>query len=642
MTRQLASLALLAGLTSLWACGDNDVEEPFYTEERVPCADRNPLRNAYYGDLHVHTRNSFDAYVWENRNDPGAAYDFARGLPIQLPPLDANGQGTQTLQLSRPLDFAAVTDHAEYLGEVASCADTEAAGYDTELCQGFRAGLDDAVVQFGTELTAPTPERFIDLCGADGSQCTNLATSVWQRIIEAAEAAYDRTDACTFTSLVGYEWSSNTSGRNLHRNVIFRNANVPAYPTSYFEASTAHELWMALERDCVADDGCQVLAIPHNSNLSNGGMFAPQYPGAPTVEQQAERAALRQRSEPLVELFQHKGSSECINGISGIMGQPDELCEIEQLRPLADNDCGDQVGFFGIINDGCVSRYDFWRGQLLGGLQEAARLGINPYRLGVIASTDTHNATPGATEEANYAGHIGIFEATPEARLGQGFDQPSGYIGNPGGLAGVWAEENSRDGIFRALSAREAFATSGTRIAPRLFGGWDYNQNLCDDPQMLATAYERGVPMGQSLPRRPGGADAPRFIVSSLRDGHEDAVPLQHLQVIKGWLDSDGQAHYRVYDVAGDPDNGASVDLATCEPQGTGFDALCAVWSDPDFQPEQSAFYYARTVENPTCRWSWRDCLSMDEVDRPATCSDPEVPQTIHEMAWTSPIWYEP
>lgn len=625
-----------------WACGQNpDPPEPFYTEEREPCADRNPLRNAYFGDLHVHTRNSFDAYVWENRNDAATAYDFAKGMPIDLPPLDGMGQGTQTLQLTRPLDFAAVTDHAEYLGEVATCADPDSSGYNTELCQGFRMGHDNAVVQFGTELTAPTPERFTALCGADGSLCTNLGRSVWQRVIDAAEAAYDRTSACTFTSLIGYEWTSNTSGRNLHRNVIFRNANVPAQPTSYFEASRDYELWAALERDCDRDEGCQVLAIPHNSNLSNGGMFAPLYPGAPTEDDQRARAALRARNEPLLEIFQHKGGSECINGISGVLGEPDELCDFEQLRPIEDNDCGESVGFFGIINDGCVSRYDFWRGQLLSGLREFERLGVNPNRLGVIASTDTHNSTPGATEEANFKGHIGIFEATPEARLGDGFEQPSGTIGNPGGLAGVWAEENSRDGIFRALSAREAFATSGTRIAPRLFGSFEYDDGLCIDPQMLTLAYDRGVPMGQTLPNAPSGA-TPQFIVSALRDPHADAAPLQHIQVIKGWLDDQGEMRVRVFDVAGDRENGASVDEATCEPVGAGFDDLCEIWTDTEFKPGEHAFYYARVVENPTCRWSWRDCLSLPASERPPACSDPAIPRTIQEMAWTSPIWYEP
>ncbi len=636
--------------TALAACGDpqsfvlpapdaGEPPAPFrYTEERAPCADRNPLRNVYFGDLHVHTRFSFDAYFWETRADPSDAYRFAKGEPIRIPPSDATGQPSQTVRLARALDFAAVTDHAEFLGEISTCDMPGQPGFDSTFCQNYRALDADAFLALGTSLTSPSPPRQAEVC--DESECQSVTRNVWQRIAEANDAAYDRSSACSFTTLHGYEWSGNTDFRNLHRNVIFRNGQIPDRPVSYYDALTPEQLWARLDTLC-EDVGpeCQVLAIPHNSNLSNGGMFSPVYPGAETLSDEREQAALRARVEPLVETFQHKGNSECTPSISGIIGAPDELCRFEEI--VGNNeDCGDEIGNLGILGMGCVSRHDYVRNALLLGMAEEERLGVNPHRYGFIGSTDTHNATAGAAEENDYDGHVGNEEDTAAERLGPGFAQPSGIIGNPGGLAGVWALENSRDGIFDALARRETFTTSGTRIAPRLFGGWGFEPNLCNDPKMLEKAYESGVPMGATLPAR-GGAMAPTLIAAALRDAAGE-VPLQRLQIVKGWISANGDSRYEVFDVAGEADNGATVDDSTCTPSGSGFDSLCNVWTDPDFDPARPAFYYLRVVENPTCRWSWRQCLQFTSGDLPQGCARTDIPHTIQEMAWSSPIWYTP
>jgi hypothetical protein len=606
-----------------------------------PCAQRNPLRNAYFGDLHVHTRNSFDAYLWDTRTTPMQAYRFARGESLALAPLDANGNGTRTVQLARPLDFAAVTDHSEFLGEVESCTTPSSPTYDSANCQLFRSASVRAFTNFGVKVTSSRPARFPDVCGPNNGVCRQAAGDVWERIQAAAAAAYER---CTFTAFIAYEYSRSPGGSTMHRNVIFRNDRVP-FPISAFEQPTPQGLWRELKAACQdTGTGCDVLAIPHNSNESNGHQFLVEYPGAQTLDDERAQAQLRAAMEPLVEVYQHKGNSECFNGISGIVGAPDEQCEFEKRRQGTVPDCMDRTGQQGAAGVGCVSKLDYVRGALLAGLQEQDRIGINPYRLGFIGSTDTHNGTPGFTDEWSWIGHQGNQDAAPADQLGGGAITDGGILFSPGALAGVWAEENSRSSIFEALRRKETFATSGTRISVRVFGGWELPPDMCTDPNMIQTGYARGVPMGGILPAPPAVPSAPTFAIAALRDpGTTDhpGTALQRLQVIKGWIDA-GAWHQQVYDVAGDANNGASVDLASCAPHGPGAEELCTVWTDPNFDPARRAFYYVRVLENPACRWNTWLCNRLPAEKRPPACDDPTAPKTIQERAWTSPIWYEP
>jgi hypothetical protein len=605
------------------------------------CADFDPLRNVYFGDLHVHTAFSFDSYVFDIRNTPADAYRFARGEPLALPPLDAAGEGTQTLRLARPLDFAAVTDHSEFLGEVDLCTVPGAAGFDSEACAVFRAGGAGGQTVLGLLTAVESPERLEEICG-DGADCASRASEVWRRTIAAAEEATDASAECAFTAFVAYEYTANTGASSQHRNVIFRNDSVPL-PTSYIERPTAAGLWQELRASCLdAGSGCDVLAIPHNSNQSNGRSFLVEYPDGAGADEQRAQAAFRAAIEPLVEIYQHKGDSECANGLSGIAGAPDELCEFEKLRPPPFVDCGDGVGTGGTAGGGCVSRRDFVRGALLAGLAEEERIGVNPLRLGVIASTDTHNGTPGAVAENAFAGHRGNVDDTPEERLVSGGFR-NGVIFSPGGLAAVWAEENTRESLFDALRRREVFGTSGPRIAVRFFGGWRDAEDACADPALLENAYASGVPMGGVLPA-PAGSGSPTFLALALRDAGDaerPSVRLQRLQIVKGWL-AGGEARQKVFDVAGDTSGAATVDEETCLVSGPGFDSLCTAWTDPEFDPAQRAFYYLRVLETPSCRWTAIQCNALPVEGRPAPCSDPSVPKTIQERAWTSPIWYAP
>ncbi len=614
-----------------------------YAEDLPRCAQHSPTRNAYFGDLHVHTAVSFDAQAFDVRTTPADAYRFAQGDPVQLPPLDPMGQGTQTVQIDRPLDFAAVTDHSEFLGEVDLCITPGSPSYDTESCQLYRVGGNSGTTHFGVRVALDPPARFPDLCGPDDQTCLGQAATVWERMQQAAEDAYDRTSDCRFTSFVGYEYTGSRFVSTLHRNVIFRNDRVP-FPTSVFEQPTALGLWTELANTCIAGTpGCDVLAIPHNSNESNGKMFQIEYPGSTGVDDDRVQAARRASMEPLFEVYQHKGSSECFNGLSGIVGASDEQCEFEKRRYDNPADCGDGVGGGGTITLGCVSRRDFVRGALLEGLKEQERIGVNPLRLGLIASTDTHNGTPGAVAEDGWLGHRGTDDGTPDTRLGEGQFYLGGWRFSPGGLVGVWAEENSRPALFDAMRRRETFATSGPRISVRLFGGFGLSPSLCTTPTLLEDAYAQGVPMGGLLGPSAGAA-APSFVVSALADPgtpSRPGTPLQRIQIVKGWLEN-GVAHQQVYDVAGNPANGATVDEATCTQTGPGDASLCSVWTDPDFAADQHAFYYARVIENPSCRWHAYGCNALPPMDRPASCSDPNVPRTVQERAWTSPIWYEP
>ncbi len=621
-----------------------------YTEERAPCRDYTPLRQPLFGDLHVHTSFSFDAAANSIGATPTDAHRFAKGEAIDFWPLDENGEPAGQFAIDRPLDFLAVTDHGEFLGERALCRTPGSPSYDTPFCAEYREDQRQGMMLLGQVITTETPARIEEVCGVDSTLCLDAAKAPWQRMIEAAEAAYDRSEECAFTSFVGYEYTGTPGVSNYHRNVIFRNAEVPDLPVSYVDAPIDSRLWRQLDAACSAEAGCSYLTIPHNTNLANGRM-APYMGLEDTVESRRAYAEVRLDREPIIEIFQHKGGSECINGLSTVMGAPDELCDVEAVRVLGreesftamasvdgelvttdevvvTTECGDGVGENGMVGAGCVDETDFVRSALLVGLQEEQAIGLNPVKLGIIASTDTHTATPGAVAEADFRGAV-TGEATPEERLEPGL-LTSGREGNPGGLAGVWAVENSRDAIFEAMQRREVFGTSGPRITPRFFAGWNYSENLCGSESLVAEGYAGGVPMGGDLEDVPAADAKPAFIAFAARDSAEDATPLRELQLIKGWIDVDGALRYAVRPIA----NAANADA--------GADTLCAVVKDETFDPAQSAYYYLRAVEAPTPRWSAYDCQRIEEAARPAVCSDGTLPENTVEMAWTSPIWYRP
>ena len=594
------------------------------------------MRRPFFGDLHVHTRYSLDASTQGTRVGPREAYRFARGETIGIQPYGPDGESRRQVRLARPLDFAAVTDHAELLGETYVCETPGLPGYDSLVCRVYRRWprLAFYLMNGRGSRYAAGVERF-RFCGPRSIYCLEAAATVWGEIRAAAEEAYDLTPECRFTTFVGYEWTGSPEGRNLHRNVLFRNGAVPDLPVSYFEAPNPTILWRRLERRC--EDrlpGCEALAIPHNSNLSGGSMF-----DTPTDQRMtATHAAAWAQAEPLIEVMQHKGDSECLSG----PGESDEQCGFEKLPYETFTS-----KFVPWENDEPSSR-SFVRTALREGLLWQSRLGVNPFRFGMIGSTDTHLGTPGAVSERAHLGHGGAGVPADTA-------MPPGLIDdiefNPGGLAVLWAEENSRGALFDAMRRREAYATSGPRIVVRFFAGWDLPADMCGDAPFVEHGYRQGVPMGAVLPPAPpGDGSPPSFAIWALRDpGTDDdpGTPLQRLQIVKGWV-ANGETHERVFDLEGDTEEEAWVDLETCKPTGPGYDSLCSLWQDPDFHPDLPAFYYVRVLENPTCRWSTYACnaAGVDCAD-PSTigegledCCDPRYPRAIQERAWTSPIWY--
>jgi len=610
-----------------------------------PCASRSEYRNPYFGDLHIHTAYSQDASTQGTRNRPRDAYRFARGEPMGIQPYDGTGRALRTMQLSRPLDFAAVTDHAEQLGETLICQTPELPGYDSWVCRLYRRWPRVAFFVMNTRAAySSAPARF-GFCGNGGGNCRDAARTPWKDIIDAAEAAYDRTSDCGFTTFVGYEWTGAPGSNNIHRNVIFANEHTTDLPISYFEASSPESLWSQLREQCTDNgNGCDAIIIPHNSNLSGGLMFEP-------VNAEGERidevyAAERARYELLVEVLQHKGDSECMLSPT----TTDELCGFEKL-PYSN--------FRGKYVRGLRRSPEpagFVRDALKQGLAEEARLGINPFKLGIIGSTDTHLGAAGAVEEDRFVGHGGAGVPARDA-IPPGL--PDDIEFNPGGLAVLWAEENTRESLFAAMKRREAYGTSGPRLIVRFFGGWDYPEDLCQVRENhIAIGYEKGVPMGGDLPTLPEGHDpaqGPRFALWAFADVARVSVPptpLERLQVIKGWRSADGSLHERVFDVAVAPrtDEPAGTDPTTCRAKGRGPRSLCTVWTDPDFRAEELAFYYARVVESPTCRWSQRMCVGAGvRCDDESTigegfeaCCSPDHQRLVQERAWTSPIWYRP
>ena len=620
-----------------------------------PCRSHTPLRQAFFGDLHVHTGLSSDAWNYDVRVRPRDAYGYGFGSELLLPPNDASGRGTRKVKIDRPLDFMAVTDHAEFLGETSLCANPTSPVYESDGCRSIRASETPLDNPNAIKIFLPGPSRETDICGEEGELCRQAESAMWEETISAAEEWNDESAECERTTFIGFEYSSLRLGSNLHRNVIFRNNRVLSRPVSYMDVQREWKLWEVLDEACIdSGTGCDVISIPHNSNISNGRMFAIDYPETRSLEEQRARASLRSRMEPLVEIMQHKGDSECRVVMPGVLGRPDEACGFEKFEDIRHTSDEGERGEPGLCWDfmadtlpklgpgACMNHRNYVRYVLTEGLAEEERLGVNPFKLGLLASTDTHNGMAGGVSEAGWPGHLGVADAGPEERLVEGAGGMAGMAYNPGGIVGVWAEENSREAIFAALRRREVFGTSGPRIQARFFGGWDYPDGLCAADDRLEKADRAGVPMGADLPatNRDG---APVFLALALADPGTAAHPgqdLQRIQIIKGWVEA-GLLHQKVFDVA--TTSGESrVDAMTCEASGGGARELCGVFRDPDFDPEKKAVYYARVLEDPTCRYSAQECARLAPEDRPSGCAHRVTEAIQQERAWTSPIWYTP
>ncbi|MGH7289122.1 MAG: DUF3604 domain-containing protein, partial [Myxococcota bacterium] len=492
------------------------------SEEREPCAHHDPLRRPFFGELHVHTAFSFDAWGQGTRNTPRDAYAFAKGESLGIQPYDAKGQPLRRVQLRRPLDFALVSDHAELLGETRICQTPGAAGHDSFVCWLNLRFPKLGYALVNSQYASRTPRR-MSLCGEGAADCLAQESLAWRAIQDAAEEAYDRSPSCRFTSFVGYEWSGMPDGNNLHRNVVFRNASVPARPANYIEQKTVEALWTRLEEDCLeAGTGCEALAIPHNSNVSGGQMFLDvRSDGGKLTRADAERRVARER---LLEVTQHKGDSECRAGGS------DELCGYEKLGFTRMDQMASERMW------SAPAPLSYAREALMEGLRLSQQLGANPFAFGLVGATDTHLGTPGLVDEDRFVGHAA---GTVSARL-EVPKLPDRIDFNPGGLAVLYAEENSRDALFEAMKRREAYGTSGPRMQVRFFGGWGFENELCSAHDFVARGYRDGVPMGGDLPAAPANR-VPSFAVFALKDpGTLDlaGTRLQRIQIVKGWIEN--------------------------------------------------------------------------------------------------------
>jgi hypothetical protein len=618
-----SALLILSLLVVLGSACARPEPEPTTTTAPPPAPQPNPLRNAYFGDLHVHTAYSTDAFIFTTRTTPDDAYRYARGEAIEHPV-------GYTMQLAGgPLDFLAVTDHAESLGVLRAMADPSREISEHPLA----ARLTGATT---AEESREVFEGLADLVGPDGKLKNpelldlDIIGSAWQDICDAADRHYE---PGVFTTFIGFEYTSAPDAENLHRNVIYQSSVVPELPFSMFDSSNPEDLWAWMDANRAR--GMEAIAIPHNSNGSNGQMFKlSTFDGEPL---DGGYAATRMRNEPVVEMTQAKGTSE----VHPLLSPNDEWADFE-IFPY-------RIG----VRIPSEPSGGYVREAYLNGLAVEESDGFNPFRFGMIGSTDTHN-TAGTPEEYNYRGNAGIMDGTPARRgsvplatpgeAGGRYEDSYRHLWGASGLAGVWAEENTREAIFDAMRRKETFATSGPRIRIRFFAGYGFPTDIIAHDEMIAAAYETGVPMGADLMAQGGGA--PEILVWALRD--PDSAPLQRLQIVKGWVE-DGTAQERVIDVACSdgltpnpatqrcPDNGAGVDLSDCSiPQGPGAAELYTRWSDPDFDPGQRAFYYVRVLQNPTCRWSTWDAIRVGVEPRE------DLPATIQDRAWSSPIWYVP
>lgn len=574
-----------------------------------PVRRADPERSLFWGDLHIHTSLSTDAFTMGVRSLPDDAYIFAKGGEIE------HGAG-YGIRISRPLDFAAVTDHSEYLGVMRSLnPDLPLSRRDLRTRLLNDSPLRNTLAYLRSVLG-------FDLKSIAVDNADDISRVAWQDVIAAAER---HNDPGRFTSFIGYEWSSMPESRNLHRNVIYRGSRVPELPFSSVDSEDPRDLWAAL--DAQRKLGMQVFAIPHNGNVSGGLMYdRVAYDGSALTAGYAEQ---RTRNEPVSEIFQVKGSSET----HPIISPDDEFAGFELY---------DQLLAAKVIFSEPKGSYS--RDALRTGIEFAHSEGFNPYRFGVIGSSDSHNASS-PVDENNYHGKLPLLDGSAGIRLGKSYLLPDERLGkhwSAAGLAAVWAEENTRAALFDAMRRRETYATSGPRISLRFFGGWNYPADLPTRHNRIVLAERSGVPMGGELP--PGDSNAPSFAVWAAKD--PESGNLDRIQIIKGWVSADGRSHEKVFDVAlsdgrradgggNIPPVGNTVDAVNASyTNSIGAGELMAVWVDPEFDRKQQAFYYARVIEIPTPRWTTFDAKALGV--------EPPRPVSIQERAVSSAIWYQP
>ena len=595
--------------------------------EYSPYVDNHFPQRVYWGDTHHHSSYSFDSGMFGNTLGPEESFRFARGEEV----VAANGVRAK---LIRPLDFLVVSDHAAYLGftDLITNADPRlmATQGGREMVEGYQAGGDEAwlfVVSMMKDFDIGTP-RFDD---------PKITRTVWESLVDIA-SNYNKPGV--FTAFNGYEWTSAPTGNNLHRNVIFRDGPdrvKQIVPFSAFDSVDPEDLWEFLA-GYEEKTGGQVLAIPHNPNISNGVMFAETMSnGKRLTREYAEKRALW---EPLLEVTQMKGDSEAHPFIS----TEDEFADFETwdfgnagspMTPKQEN----------------MLQHEYARSALQWGLKHQTKLGVNPFKFGMVGGTDSH-VSLSTTREENYFGKLPNLlpgpERTEEAMVMKADGTPAvvSWETSAAGLTGVWAHENTRESLFDAMARKEVYASTGTRITVRVFAGWDFETDEVERPNFAEQGYKRGVPMGGDLTEAPVGK-TPTFMVRALRD--PDGANLDRIQIIKGWVDADGKMRERVYDVAVSDGRaigsdgrcktpvGNTVDVANADYANWIGDALLmAYWKDPEFDADRRAFYYVRVIQIPTPRWTAYDAkrfsIKMPEAVR----------MTVQDRAYTSPIWYTP
>ena len=660
----LALVIWFLGANKVFSTKDDVVDFSLPNDVSKPALDLNENMNAYFGDLHVHTKYSFDAYIFGTKATPDDAYRYAKGDSIKHP------LGFD-MQLEDPLDFYAVTDHGAWLGMLQAYADPNTVPGSMDFAKDLHGLNDDNNLNTDSlarrlglfrnlitgQLVAPTNNP-IKILKAYLQEDTIYGTKAFDRDThqsawrDTAEAAERHNDPGKFTTFLAYEFTSSGIGQsNLHRNVVFENSKGPVQPYSIVDSRNPEDLWDWM--DNLRDKGVESLAIPHNSNGSNGQMFKlVDWAGNPMSD---EYASKRMRNEPLVEITQVKGTSDS----HPLLSPNDEWADFEIMNfriasPFYSRPQGSYV-----------------RDAYLRGLSLESEYRINPYKFGLVGASDTHTGAI-SDKESDFHSKAGIIDGTPVLRgaspvseeLKQqiessdlsvvitGFKEieDKEYIQTAytewgaSGLAGVWAENNTRQSIYNAFRRKETFATTGSRIKVRFFAGYDID-NVLNEEDPIGFAYSKGVTMGSDILESNGRS--PSFLVWALRDIKR--APLERVQIIKGWTEISGRTHEKVFDVACSwgiaPDlltnrcanNGANVNLENCEiSKNVGSNELKTIWKDPEFDPTVKAFYYVRVLENPTCRWSTWDALKSGNKPRP------DIPSTIQERAWSSPIWYVP